>query len=202
MSWGNRRRFYGGSSLSLGPKHSDKVMEITPEMYFAAKNKREVLWSRTVKVQCLGGKFHHIKMEVPGRITLMEHRDVDAEKTMMGLGGDEPPCLKLKALLLSQNAQALENRPLFKAFCIMRQRVNAIHNLMRNKYTDELVDTSTRLAARLDQRIETAANDLRWRVAQTFKGHRSYGISEPKAKEPWQSEVALISTHKMKGLHT
>ncbi len=203
MSW---RSHHTSRWINLPEKYRDKLVEVTAENLFHSKLTGEPLWSHTLKVQCLGGKFHNIKLELPGKITLLGHPDKQAEKTMMGLGGEEPPCFILKKNLLNWDQETLANRPMFRAFCIMRQRVQEVHAKMRNQYIDLLdpgsVKPNEKLRERLEARLCEAFEDLKYRTHKAWKGEKRYGLTEPRDREPWEHGLSVILTHKLKGKQT
>lgn len=201
-----RTRYYTSVPwISLSPANREKYFQaFTEQEYWRAKNSGEVLWSRVIKFQCLGGKFHQIRLDFPGRVTLLDHESKQAEKTMIDLGSPVPPCLTFLNDLATCKRHTWEHRPIVAAFLLMRQNAHTIHETLRSSYKDELdpgenvVDRKHLFRKRLNTRLCITLQSLRYKINKALGGEIRYDCPPPEELKPWQKELSIILPNKRK----
>ena len=65
-----------------------------PESMFLLKHQGSYGYERTIRCRCMG-KLHKITFRQRGPISLENHKNLEAERTLVRLGGDVPVCIML-----------------------------------------------------------------------------------------------------------
>jgi len=152
-----------------------------------AKHEKRALEDKTITIKCLS-KFHKIRFQFPGNITLLDHPDLKGEETMMKLGGDKPECLTfIEEWRRGQNSagQIVQARPIAQQFLQARVEWRKVRHENKASYKDWLLRTlKDRLKVRLrriydhlneqiDERFGVKDEENRWSYNRSFYGHVS-----------------------------
>ena len=137
-----------------------------------AKHEKRALEDKTITIKCLS-KFHKIRFQFPGNITLLDHPDLKGEETMMKLGGDKPECLTfIEEWRRGQNSagQIVQARPIAQQFLQARVEWGKVRKENKASYRDWLLRP---LKERLKIRLRRIYDSLNERIDERF------GTKEP-----------------------